>query len=106
MKNFQNVNLSDFVSVKTKLFFDKFGLSSDFLNKDPSTWETIVQFDENWTFCRDLMVVNDVAERGIKFVQDYNQILTRDEEEYQLILQVCEWYRKMYPSHKKSDLTC
>lgn len=32
--------LSDFVSYKTKNFFDAFGLTSEFLQQDPSVWET------------------------------------------------------------------
>lgn len=101
---FQNYTLSDFVSEKTNGFFSRFGLSSDFLKFDPSTWETAFDFEEGWSFCRDLSVVNDTAERGIKFIQDYNRILTNDEEEMQLILQIVEAYRKKYPSFKKSVL--
>lgn len=79
-------------------------MSTDFLEQDPSTWDTSYAFDEGWTFCRDLFVVNDVAERGVKFFQEYNKILTNDEEEKQLLLQIIESYRKQYPTHKKSDL--
>lgn len=102
---FQNYFLSDFVSEKTKQFFSHFGLSSTFLEHDPSTWETTFDFQEGWSFCRDLQVVNDTAERGVKFIQDYNRILTNDEEELQLVLQTVEAYRKKYPSFKKSVLT-
>lgn len=66
-----------------------------FLELDPSTWETAFDFEEGWSFCRDLMVVNDTAD---------NRILTHDEDELQLVLQMVEAYRKKYPSYKKSDL--
>lgn len=104
LMDFQNYTLSDFVSDKTKGFFNQFGLSLDFLKLDPSTWETTFDFEEGWSFCQDLFVVNDTAERGVKFIQDYNKILTNDEDELQLILQMVEAYRKKYPSFKKSDL--
>lgn len=101
---FENYSLSDFVSEKTKLFFSEFGLSSTFLELDPSIWETAFDFEEGWSFCRNIFVVNDAGERGVKFVQDYNRILTKDEDELQLILQMVEAYRKKYPSYKKSVL--
>lgn len=101
---FENYTLSDFVSEKSKQFFSHFGLSSAFLILNPSTWETAFDFQEGWSFCRDLFVVNDTPERGIKFIQDYNRFLTNDEDEIQLVLQMVEAYRKKYPSYKKSVL--
>lgn len=56
---FQNYNLSDFVSEKTKQFFKRFGLASNFLQSDPSTWEMSFEYEEGWSFCRNLLVVND-----------------------------------------------
>ena len=43
--------------------------------------------------------------RGVKFIKDYNRVLTHDEDELQFILQVVDSYRKKYPSHSKSALT-
>lgn len=104
LNDFASRDLDDFVSEKTKNFFSRFRLSSTFLKFDPSTWETKYDFEEGWSFCKDLFVVNDTAERGVKFIKDYNRILTNDEEQKQLLLQVVESYRKKYRSHKKSDL--
>lgn len=101
---FQNLSLSDFVSEKTKTFFKQFGLSTSFLEFDPSTWESSFDYEEGWSLCQDLLVVNDTAERGVKLIKDYNKILTNDEEEKQLLLQVVEAYRKKYSSYKKTDL--
>lgn len=103
--DFSKYNLSDFVSEKTKDFFSSFGLPSAFLESDPTAWESSFDYQECWTFCQNLFVVNDTAERGVKFMQDYNKILTHDEEEKQVLLQVVEAYRKKYPSYKKSDLS-
>lgn len=58
-----------------------FGLSTEFLEFYPSTWEVRDDFQDALTFCKDLFVVNDVAERGVKFMKDYNRILTNDEEQ-------------------------
>lgn len=104
LTDFQNYDLSDFISEKTKSFFKRFGLSLAFLKSDPSSWETLFELQEGWTFCRNLSVVNDTAERGIKFFESYNHILTNSEEEKNLLLQVVEAYKQKYPSYKKSDL--
>lgn len=101
---FAELNLRDFVSQKTKKFFTNFGLSSDFLQFDPSTWETNFDFEEGWSFSRDVFVINDPAERGVKFMKDYNKILTLDEGEKEVLLQGVEAYRHKYPSYNKSSL--
>lgn len=98
-------NLSDFVSIETKLFFDRFHISREFLKLDPSTWDLNVEYQNGARICRDLMVVNDVAERGVKFMKDYNRILVTDEDQKHFLLQFVEGYRKKYASYLKSDLT-
>jgi len=53
-----------------------------------------------------LRVVNDTAERGVKLFEEYNSLLTNDEEEKQFILQVVEANRKAVPTEitKKSAI--
>lgn len=97
--------LSDFVSHKTKIFFSSFQLDTEFFELDPSEWEGNDAYQTAFHFCRNLFVVNDAAERGVKFMKDYNRVLTRDEDEMQLILQVVDSYRQKFPSHDKSLLT-
>lgn len=104
LSDFHQYNLSDFVSEKTKHFFKRFDLSLEFLMYDPSTWETKFDFEEGWSFCKDLFVTNDTAERGVKFMKDYNKVLTNDEDGKQMLLQVVEAYRKKFSSYKKSCL--
>lgn len=96
--------LSDFVSHKTKNFFVGFGLSSNFLSLDPLMWEENDEYKAAFEFCRNLQVVNDNAERGVKFMKNYNRILTNDEEQRQFIMQIVETYKKKFPSHNKSAL--
>lgn len=67
-------------------------------------WEDNEEYQTAFDFCHNLFVVNDAAERGVKFMKDYNRFLTRNEEEMQFILQVVDSYRKKYPSHTKSAL--
>ena len=48
-----------------------------------------------------LSVANDAAERGVKLIQDFNDILTRDEEQKQFLLQVVQDHRRLYPDATK-----
>lgn len=50
-----------------------------------------------------IRVVNDTAERGIKLT-DYNKLLTQDETEKQIILQVISNYKSMYQDISKTSL--
>lgn len=97
-------NLSAFVSYRTEHFFARFGISPEFLEHDPSTWETNTYYQNGRAFCQQLFVVNDTAERDVKFIKDFNKKLTNKEEEKQFLLQIVEAYRKKYPSYKKQCL--
>ena len=50
--------------------------------------------------------MNDTAERAVKLFEEYNTLLTNDEEEKQLLLHVMEANRKAVPTQttKKSAL--
>lgn len=101
---YSNKNLSDFVTTETSRFFDRFCLSTEFMEFDPSSWETREDYLQGRSFCQGLNVVNDSAERGVKLMSDFNQILVKKEEEKQYLLQVVEQYRRKYPSSAKSVL--
>ena len=51
---------------------------------------------------KSLKVVNDVAEQGVKLITDYNNLLTKDEEQKQYVLQVVHKCRKLYPDVSKN----
>lgn len=103
-ENISQYNLSDFVSIKTKMFFVRFDISAGFLDSDPSTWASNAEFQKGLEFCRNLFVDNDVAERGVKFMKDFNRVLTNDEEGKQFLFQAIENYRKKHPNYHKSCL--
>lgn len=105
LQNLLKCDLYDFVSYKTKIFFSKFEIKTDFFKLDPSEWNDNEEYKTASDFFQNLLVTNDAAERGVKFMKDYNRVLTHDEEEVQFILQVVDLYRKKYPSHTKSALT-
>lgn len=70
-----NTSLSDFVSVKTMKLFTRFGLSFDFSSLDPSQWHLNVEYKKSHKLLNGMLVVNDVAERGICFMKSYNRVL-------------------------------
>lgn len=104
LRSFTSKNLSDFVTEATLTFFNNFRISTEFLLEDPSTWNSNQVYLEGSSFCHGLHVVNDLAERGVKLMTDYNSILTKDEDAEQYLLQVVENYRREYPTSRKSDL--
>jgi len=79
-------------------------MDSSFLSKPPAQWNE----DESYQIAKHrvqhLRVVNDTAERGVKLFEDYNAMLTRDEEEKQFLLQVVEANRKAVPSEATKKL--
>jgi len=52
-----------------------------------------------------LSVVNDLAKRGVALIEQYNSILTKDEEQKQFLLQVVEEHRRRFPDSSKKTLT-
>ena len=82
------ISLDYFVTEKTKCFFDKLGLSSNFLNIHPLHWENDNEYQQNVECISKLKVVNDCAERGVALVQEYNTSLSKNESEKQNVLQV------------------
>lgn len=63
----------------------------------PRTWPENESYKEGLKIVNSLKVTNDAEEQGIKLIQDFNNILSKDEEQKQFILQVASECRKLYP---------
>ena len=94
--------LHDFVTTSTVRFFTTLGLSTDFLQHDPSDWEHKEEYMKNKEIARSVKVVNDLAERGVALVQEFNSSLTRNEEQKQYLLQVVEPHRRQFAEPTKA----
>ena len=68
--------LHDFVTTSTARFFKILGLSEDFLQRDPSQWQHEVEYKKNKEVAQSVKVVNDLAERGVALVHEFNSSLT------------------------------
>lgn len=101
-KNIANqLQLCDFVTENTKYFFSaicgNLNLSS-FLTTEPENWKENRNYLSAKIKVDKMQIVNDVAERAIAMVSSFNDKLTKNEEEKQLIFQVVERFREEFPN--------
>ncbi|KAL4103442.1 hypothetical protein QTP88_018819 [Uroleucon formosanum] len=105
--NIQNIlekKIENFITVDSLKFFTRFNLSTNFLDLEPQLWDTDENYKIGFHMVQQLKVVNDTAERSIKLIEDYNSIITKNEDQKQFLLQVVRNYRQKYPDSKKSTL--
>ena len=55
-------------------------------------------------FTSDLKVVNDIAEKGVRLIEEFKDILTDGDEQRRMLLHCVEDTRKFYPDFRKSTL--
>lgn len=103
MTEFTHKELHNFVSKSTSNFFKRFKISSDFIARDPA--HSLHDYQHGLTVVRNLTVVNDIAERGVKLMEEYNNNITQDEEQKQYLLQIVKDYRSHFPSCSKHSLS-
>lgn len=101
---FSDKTLDDFVSEKSKHFFSRLQIDDSFLKEDVSFWNNNAAFLEAKRRISYLRVVNDTAERAVKLMQDFNGLITAEEEQKQFLLRCVQEHRKLYPDCKKSTL--
>jgi hypothetical protein len=104
-----DLKLEDLVTKRTSDFFDVLmtggkAKSQSFLKKSPGQWADDPFFKELRDRCIQMKVVNDTAERGISLIQKYNETLTKDEEQKQLLLRLVAEHRKKLPTPSKATL--
>lgn len=80
--------LEAFASQRTLKTLSVLDISDSFMQIPPETWGGNADYIQGKSCIRNLRVVNDTAERGVKLIEDYNSILTKNEEETQFLLHV------------------
>jgi hypothetical protein len=98
----QKKSLHEFVTKSTQGFFFLLDLSTDFLDTDPTEWNKQEAYLKSQETVCSVRVVNDLAERGVALIQQFNSSLTRDEEQTQYLLQVVEQHRHHFSAPTKS----
>ena len=96
--------LEDFVTQNTRGLFEKLGISSEFIHHHPETWTSHQDFIKGVEIVKNIKVINDNAERGVALVQEFNQLITHDEEQFQFLLQVVSEHRCQFQDSRKSTL--
>jgi len=80
------------------------GVNEALLSKDPTYWAEDEVFLQASNLAKGFSAVNDRAERGIALLQDYNKLLTIDEEQFQFLMQVVSEHRKLLLTAPKKIL--
>jgi hypothetical protein len=96
--------MEDFVTENTKSFFQTLGLCSSFLSKPVEDWPQEESFWVSFEAVKHMKVVNDIAERGVKLIEEYNKLITKDEQQKQYLLRVVSEYRKKLPNKAKKTI--
>lgn len=99
-----NQPLEYFASKNTATFFKRLKIPCEFLQRDPSIWNSLEDFQKGLLIVQNLQVVNDTAERGVKLMEEFNTVLTKKEDQKQFLLQVVKDYRKKFPYSTKKGL--
>lgn len=88
--NFINRNLpTDLFTPHSFNTFSRFKISSDFLEVDPLEWAHNESYKKARNTINSLKVVNDTAERNVKLMEEFNQKMTKNEDQKQFLLKVC-----------------
>src|SRR6218665_1642989 len=95
------LTISHFVSFNTKKFFDVIQIETDFLEQDPGRRDSNEHYISSRKRVQQLKVVSDAAERGVSLIQNFNSVITNQEEQKQHLLQVVESHRQRFPMSKK-----
>ena len=86
-------------------FFQRFKIDQSLFETDRILWLENEKFQEAMKILKKLKVVNDVAERAVLLIKEYNNILIKNEDQKQYCLQVLTAYNKNYPDAKKTTLS-
>ena len=75
------------------------------MNFEPEKWAEHVASIKGRELLSKLTVTNDVAERGVALMTQYNKLVTKNEKEKQNLLFIVQDNRQSIPDMKKSTLS-
>ena len=96
--------LNDFVTSHTKVFFEILGFPCSFLESNAENWDSNDEYLKARETVMNMKVTNDLAERGVKLMEEYNKILTNDEQQKQYLLQIVKKFRSSLPDKNKKTI--
>lgn len=98
------MTLDDFVTQRSKQFLSRLQIDDSFLREDVSSWGDNPTFLEARRQISHLKVVNNTAKRAVNLMQDFNGLITAEEEQKQFLLHCVQEHRNPYPDCKKTTL--
>lgn len=104
MESISEWSLNDFITENSINMFTRYGISTEFLNLDPSEWHTNEKYKTAQEILSKIQVTNDHAERGIGLLKRFNKLLVKDEEQAQYIYQVVSKHEREDKGITKSAL--
>lgn len=99
----KGTRLGDFASKRTRNILHQMKIGESFLKLPPVSWNTNEEYLQGKQRVMKLRVVNDTAERGVKLFEEFNSLITNNEEEKQFLLQVVEANRKAIPTQTTKE---
>ena len=93
--------LPDFITSNTNRFFEITGLGCDFLQQDPALREKNEDSISVKATVSNMRVVNDFAERGVAFIEEYNGLHTTNEEQKQSLILTVKTKRQQHQNRNK-----
>ena len=93
--------LPDYISVNSNKLLVAMHTSLDFLTAPPSQWESNPSYIATKARIESLYVINDAAEHGVDLIQNFNAVISNQEEQKQYLLQVVEQHRNVFPKPSK-----
>ena len=101
----QNKELYELITSSSLRTLQLLRLDTNFImTNDPETWNDSPLYMQNKCIVDSLKVVNDMAERSIALMSDFNSSITKNETEMQRLIQVVEDHRKRVPDSSKRTL--
>ena len=105
---FEETKLYDLLGERSTILFNRLQFTVEdiqFLRYFCTKWPQYESYLRLERTVSSLKVVNDAAERGIRLLEEYKDILTKDFGQRNLIMQCVEESRKNLPNFKKSTLS-
>jgi len=98
------MSLVNFATQRSLFLLERMELPDGFLAVDPDEWDGREDYQRAASVIEQMKVVNDHAERGVALVQELSGKLTKNEEQFQFIMQVVQENRRKYPDALKRTL--
>lgn len=95
--------INDLIGPNSWVMFSAFD-STDWLSKPVKSWPTDEGYIEMLDHILHLKIVNDIAERGVKLVDDYSGSITTDEDQKQCVYHVVEEHRRIVDKVTKEKM--